>query len=166
MHATLEPLTENDFAPLTALARQIWHQHYVGIVGPEQLDYMLGMRNTPASLRRYFAADGAWYRLLKLHGELIGYCSYALTATPGEMKLEQLYLRADHKGAGLGGLMLRHVQAEARARGCTTLMLQVNKGNPVSIAIYRKFGFGVRQEAVFDIGQGYVMDDYVMELRL
>ena len=162
----LVPLTEADFAPLTALATQIWHQHYVNIVSREQLDYMLAGRYNPERLRLYLPAQESWLKLLKVGGELVGYCSYALTAKPREMKLEQLYLRVDHKGAGLGGQMLRHVEAEARLRGCATVMLTVNKQNLDSIAIYKKHGYVVREAATFEIGRGYVMDDYVMEKRL
>jgi diamine N-acetyltransferase len=45
-------------------------------------------------------------------------------------------------------------------------MLTVNKGNEGSIAIYRKSGFSVRESVVFNIGNGYVMDDFIMEKRL
>jgi ribosomal protein S18 acetylase RimI-like enzyme len=82
---------------------------------------------------------------------------------PGEMKLEQLYLLPELRGQGLGRLMLRHVEEQARARGCRSLMLQTNKRNDIAIAFYRKAGFTVCEEAVFDIGNGFVMDDYVME---
>ncbi len=159
----LLPVTEGDFAALARLAHEIWHQHYVGIVSPAQLDYMLAGRYTPERLRQYLPGQDSWMRLLTVAGEPVGYCSYALTARPREMKLEQLYLRADHKGEGLGGRMLRHVAAEARLRGCTTVMLTVNKKNLDSIAIYRKFGFVIRESAIFEIGRGYVMDDFVME---
>ena len=162
----LVPLTEADFTELAKLAAEIWHQHYADIVSPEQLDYMLGGRYTPEQLRLYLPEQESWLRLLKLEGEVIGYCSYALTPKPRELKLEQLYLRVDYKGLGLGGRMLRHVEAAARVRGCATLMLTVNKKNLESIAIYRKFGFVVRESATFPIGRGFVMDDFVMEKRL
>lgn len=164
--AVLVPLTEADFEPLARLADTIWRAHYGPLIGLAQVEYMLKGRYTPEKLRTYLGASDRWLRLLKLDGERIGYCSYSLTATPGEMKLEQLYLLESFKGRGLGGLMLRHVEAEARAHGCATLMLTVNKGNTGSIAVYKKSGFTVREEAVFDIGNGFVMDDYVMEKRL
>ena len=164
--AVLVPLTEADFEPLAQLAEEIWRAHYGPLIGLPQVEYMLKGRYTPERLRTYLNAPDRWLRLLRLDGETLGYCSYALTATPGELKLEQLYLLEAFKGRGLGGLMLRHVEAEARARGCGTLMLTVNKGNAGSIAVYQKSGFTVREEAVFDIGNGFVMDDYVMEKRL
>jgi ribosomal protein S18 acetylase RimI-like enzyme len=164
--AVLVPLTEADFEPLARLADTIWRAHYGPLIGLAQVEYMLKGRYTPEKSRAYLGASDRWLRLLKLDGETIGYCSYALTTTPGEMKLEQLYLLEAFKGRGLGGLMMRHVEAEARAHGCGALMLTVNKGNTDSIAVYKKSGFTVREEAVFDIGNGFVMDDYVMEKRL
>lgn len=164
--AVLVPLAEADFEPLASLADTIWRAHYGPLIGLAQVEYMLKGRYTPEKLRTYLGAPDRWLRLLMLDGERIGYCSYSITPTPGEMKLEQLYLLESFKGRGLGGLMLRHVEAEARAHGCGTLMLTVNKGNADSIAVYKKRGFTVREEAVFDIGNGFVMDDYVMEKRL
>jgi ribosomal protein S18 acetylase RimI-like enzyme len=64
-----------------------------------------------------------------------------------ETKLEQLYLLHELRGQGLGGAMLAHVEDEARARRCTSLMLTVNRNNAGSIAVYEKSGFVVREEA-------------------
>lgn len=163
---SLDPLTDADFGTVAALGETIWRGHYIGMIPAEQVEYMLQGRYTPEKLRAYLDAPDRWMRLLRVDGRPVGYCSYALGPTLTEMKLEQLYLLADLKGQGLGGFMLRHVEAEARARGCASVWLTVNKQNAGSIAVYRKAGFTVREEAVFDIGNGFVMDDYVMEKRL
>ncbi len=151
---------------MAGLAGSIWHSHYANIVSTAQIDYMLAGRFKPDKLRAYLNADDRWMLLLRLAGRPIGYCSYSRTSTPGEMKLEQLYLLQEFRGKGLGGFMLRHVEAQARKLGLSVLMLQVNKQNTDAIAVYRKAGFIVREEAVFDIGNGFFMDDYVMEKHL
>ena len=158
----LLPLTTNDFDTVAALAESIWRSHYPAMISMAQIDFMLAGRYTPERLRRYLDADDSWLELLKVDGVPVGYCSYALTDTPQEMKLQELYLLPDYRGRGLGSFMLQHVETQARARGCTALMLTVNKGNTDAIAVYRHAGFSVREEAVFDIGNGFVMDDYVM----
>jgi ribosomal protein S18 acetylase RimI-like enzyme len=43
------------------------------------------------------------------------------------------------------------------------LELNVNKYNP-ALGFYKKLGFSVISEEVIEIGEGYVMDDYIMEL--
>jgi ribosomal protein S18 acetylase RimI-like enzyme len=174
-HARLDALTAADFETLARLAETIWRAHYTGIIGSAQVDYMLDGRYTPEKLRLYLGADDRWLMLLRIdsstRSRTVGYCSYALMddhgeMKPGGMKLEQLYLLPGYYGQGLGRLMMRHVEQQARARGCGTLMLQTNKRNEIAIAFYRKSGFTVREEAVFDIGNGFVMDDYVMEKTL
>lgn len=163
---TLEPMTEADFATVKALGETIWRNYYIRLISAAQIEYMLAGRYAPDSLARYLGAKDRWLRILRLGSRPVGYCSYALTATPGELKLEQLYLLPELHGQGLGGFMLRHVEKEARALGCDCIMLTVNKGNESSIGVYRKSGFTVRESAVFDIGNGFVMDDFVMEKRL
>jgi diamine N-acetyltransferase len=164
--ATLRDLTEADFTTLRTLGETIWRQHYSAIISLAQIDYMLAGRYVPEKLRAYLGAQDRWLKLLVLDGNAVGYCSYAFTDNVAELKLEQLYLLATFKGQGLGGLMLRHVEAQARAHGKSSLMLTVNKHNTDSIAVYRHAGFTVREEAVFEIGNGYVMDDYVMHKTL
>jgi diamine N-acetyltransferase len=179
-NARLAAMTAADFDTLAQLAEAIWRAHYSKIITSAQIDYMLAGRYTPEKLRLYLNADDRWLMLLRIDSptgnRAVGYCSYALTDDPGAMKpgemkpsvmkLEQLYLLPELHGQGLGSLMLRHVEEQARARGRGTLMLQTNKRNAGAIAFYRKAGFTVREEAVFDIGNGFVMDDYVMEKAL
>ena len=165
-HSRLDAMTAADFETLARLAEVIWRAHYTKIIGNAQVDYMLADRYTPEKLHRYLNAADRWLMLLRIDNRAVGYCSYALMDVPGEMKLEQLYLLPEHHGQGLGRLMLRHVEQQAHARGCGTLMLQTNKRNDIAVDFYRKAGFTVREEAVFDVGGGFVMDDYVMEKAL
>jgi ribosomal protein S18 acetylase RimI-like enzyme len=78
------------------------------------------------------------------------------------MKLGQLYVLASHRGLGLGKFMLGHVEQRARDLGRYLLWLQVNKRNTGAVGFYTAAGFEVVREAVFEIGGGFVMDDYVM----
>jgi ribosomal protein S18 acetylase RimI-like enzyme len=163
INARLEALTEADFEAVANLGATIWRSHYSKIVSMAQIDYMLAERCAPEYLRSYLDSGIRWFEILWVGEKSFGYCSYSLASNPSEMKLEQIYLLEEYRGKGLGGLMLRHVEAEALKKNVRLLMLQVNKNNKDSIAIYRKAGFQVREEAIFDIGNGYFMDDYVME---
>jgi ribosomal protein S18 acetylase RimI-like enzyme len=162
----LVPLNPAEFETLARIARQIWLEHYTKIISIEQIEYMLAGRYTAESLLRYVNSSERWCSLLKLGDETIGYCSHSITDNPEETKLEQLYVLPARHGKGYGSFMLRHIQSHARTLGRPLIMLTVNKQNTGSIAVYKHSGFTVREEAVFDIGNGYVMDDYVMEKRL
>lgn len=163
----IRTMTEVDFGTVQRLAHEIWNAHYITIISQAQIDYMLRGRFTPENLRHYIDADDRWFDVLELDGEIVGYCSYAISrGEPSEMKLEQLYLLPACHGRGLGSTMLRHVETRARATGCKTLMLTVNKHNESAIRVYRRSGFQVREEVVMDIGNGFVMDDFVMAKAL
>ncbi|MDX2217825.1 MAG: GNAT family N-acetyltransferase [Burkholderiales bacterium] len=162
----LTPLTEADFATVAQLGDTIWRAHYSKLISMAQIEYMLTGRYSPERLSAYVNASDRWLHILWLENRPVGYCSYSLTTQPGELKLEQLYLLPELHGRGLGRFMLDHVEAEARRLDCITIMLTVNKGNASSIAVYDRAGFTVRESAVFDIGNGYVMDDFVMEKRI
>lgn len=131
---------------------------------------MLAGRFSDEALRKEIASPDRWLALLRVSGEPMGYCGYELIreddGSPPVMKLGQLYVRESNRGLGLGRAMLGRVEAKARERRCHTIRLQVNKKNASSIGFYRAMGFEIFREAVFDIGGGFVMDDYVMEKRL
>lgn len=168
---TLAPVTEPEFPVLRELAGTIWRQHYVGIISAAQIDYMLAGRFSDEALREHVRADDRWLELLRVGGKPVGYCGYELASTDGEeraaasMKLGQLYVLESHRGMGLGSFMLGHVEGRARELGRRLLWLQVNKQNMGAIAFYRAAGFEVVRQAVFEIGGGFVMDDYVMAKR-
>ena len=156
------PLREDDIPDLIRLAREIWFQHYPGIITVEQIEYMLGQRYTPAVIGEQLRSSTCWWDKLLVEGAFVAFTQYELGKEAGTMKLDKLYVRADVRGRGYGSLLIRHIEARAALAGCTRLDLQVNKHNDKSIAMYRGYGFEVARAAVFDIGNGFVMDDYVM----
>jgi ribosomal protein S18 acetylase RimI-like enzyme len=169
--ATLDPVTKHDYVDLRALADTIWRHHYAAIISAAQIDYMLSGRFSDEALREYANAAGRWLEVLRVSGMLVGYCGYELADEYGDerlaaMKLGQLDVLESHRGMGLGRFMLSHVESRARDLGRRVLFLQVNKQNTVAIGFYAATGFTTAREAVFDIGSGFVMDDYVMEKRL
>jgi ribosomal protein S18 acetylase RimI-like enzyme len=169
---TLTPAREPDFAVLRELADKIWRQHYAAIISVAQIDYMLAGRFSDEALRGHTQAADRWLELLWVSGMPAGYCAYELAGmgsnkrTPAAMKLGQLYMYESHRGMGLGRFMLGHVESRARELGCRSLWLQVNKRNTGAVGFYTAAGFEVVREAVFEVGGGFVMDDYVMEKRL
>jgi GNAT superfamily N-acetyltransferase len=162
---TFDRLTERDFDEARALAHRIWHEHYSGIVTPEQIDYMLAKRFTKENLMGYLnSPEKRWY-LVREAGDLVGYFSFA-EVEPNVVKLEQIYVLSERRKLGIGTRIIEWVAAEARRRGANRLELTVNKRNASSIRFYERRGFEKMEAAVFEIGNGYVMDDFVLERKL
>lgn len=156
---------EEDLPEIAALAGVIWRAVYPGIITPEQIEYMLERMYAVGELARQIGQGTGFPRLL-VDGRLTGFAAHSPTANPLEHKLDKLYVHPDHQRHGHGSRLLNHVMGAARALGCTSLMLTVNKRNAKAIAAYEKHGFVIRESVVVDIGGGFGMDDYVMVRRL
>lgn len=159
---SIEPLAADDVERLAALAREIWYAHYPAIISVAQIEYMLAERYDAAVVLAELRRDGVWWDKLTVGGDMAGFASYFLTGIRGEMKLDKLYVHPRLQRRGYGGMMIGRACAVARSRGCSRLVLAVNKNNRSAIAAYLKHGFRIADAVVKDIGGGFVMDDYVM----
>jgi diamine N-acetyltransferase len=162
---TLEPLTEPDIHVIAPLAARIWRLHYTPIVGAEQVEYMLQRRYGAEDLNASINATDRWFEVLRVSDKICGFLR-CTQKSDVEMKLEELYLLDSQRGQGFGKRMLERAETIARDQGCQRLTLTVNKHNAPSIAVYLHQGFVNARSVVFDIGNGFVMDDFVMEKEI
>ncbi|MFT7049402.1 MAG: ribosomal protein S18 acetylase RimI-like enzyme [Halioglobus sp.] len=167
MHPTaqLSPLRTSDFAALQALAKAIWHEHYSSLLSQAQIDYMLLGKYTPEDLAPFLESTDRWFDVLRVDAELSGFVR-CLRDGSTQFKLSEIYLSKACRGKGLGQLLLGRAQALAEASGCTSIILYVNRRNTQAVEAYERVGYVVKRECNFDIGEGYVMDDYLMQKSL
>ena len=152
--------TYSDLEKLEQMACFIWRESYTQLLGENQVEYMLGRFQNAAAFRQQMSENYV-YRILYDDGEMIGYI--ASLSEGGRIFLSKLYLKNAYHGRGLGKLMIEDViglYPEARA-----IWLTVNKHNP-SYYIYGHLGFKTVDSVCTDIGEGYFMDDYVMQREL
>lgn len=152
-----------DLPAISRMADFIWRRHFPGIITAEQIDYMLGRMYDPAAMRDEVRTQGIVYGFVRLGRRRVGYFAYGPAEDPREMKLHKLYVHPDCRGRGYGSFVIRHLIGLCRRRRLRFLILAVNKRNKLAIDVYRKNGFRVRASVRKDIGDGFVMNDYIME---
>jgi diamine N-acetyltransferase len=165
-HVDVRAMQPDDVEPVRALAHAIWHAHYPAIISIEQIEYMLEQRYAPEVLRDELQRTDLWWELATAGAEPVGFSSCLLTGKAGEIKLDKLYVLPQRHGQGVGRALLASVCSRARRLNCGRLILAVNKRNAGPIAAYRRWGFVIEQAVVQEIGEGFVMDDYLMVLAL
>lgn len=147
------------------LAREIWHRYYPSIVSVAQIDYMLDRGYSDEALRRFVDERDAGLALARVAGSDVGFAAwYRNDATTS--KLDKLYVLPQHHRTGIGRGLIEHVGAHAKAAGCSSLTLNVNRGNTSAIRAYERCGFTVRARGDFPIGDGFVMEDFIMVREL
>jgi len=144
------------------LAGVIWRACYPGIITPAQIDYMLAQMYALEVLADEIRSQGIRYDLLLVGDQPAGFASWGPAPESGVMKLHKIYLLPEKQGRGLGSRLLQHCEREVGTAGARRLILCVNKRNAKAIAAYQRNGFTIAESIVTDIGNGFVMDDYVM----
>src|SRR5690625_1977798 len=108
--------------------------------------------------------EGQSYWLVFFEQQAVGYVSYRLLED--QLFLSKLYLKRSVRGRGLGKQLLQQIIEVAETNKKHSITLTVNKQNKATIAAYTKMGFEIIRQEIADIGEGFVMDDFVMELSL
>lgn len=155
----------DDVDALAALAAQIWNEYFPPIIGQQQVDYMVERFQSRPALDEQLES-GYRYFLARRDDRDIGYAGIVIDDATGDTQLSKLYLARTARGTGGGRTLLRHVCALARDAGSVTLWLTVNKYNEQALGFYAAQGFVRTDELVMDIGNGFVMDDYRLEIAL
>ncbi|MHB8846395.1 MAG: GNAT family N-acetyltransferase [Nitrospirota bacterium] len=163
---TFRTASAGDIPLMQDLSIRIWREHYPGIITREQIDYMLGKMYASEVMRDEIASKGYRYVIVSEGSVPIGYIAYRHDEAKQTVLISKLYLLPMYHGKGIGRRMLDHVKDDALKAGARTLYLFVNKNNVKAIAAYERFGFIKAVAVVSDIGGGFVMDDYRMELGL
>lgn len=152
-----------DINSIGFLAHQIWPATYGHILSEAQLQYMLQMMYSPASLKKQMQEQQHVFMLAELEDEPVGFASFSETQAPGIFKLHKIYVSTAIQGKGLGKALLAAVIEEIKTLGATALQLNVNRNNKAK-EFYERQGFTVIKEEDIDIGNGYLMNDCVMEI--
>jgi ribosomal protein S18 acetylase RimI-like enzyme len=147
---------------LENLARRIWPHTYSDIISTEQMEFMLNWMYSTETLGQQWQIGHEFYLISKDNTD-VGFI--ALEQAGLELKVNKVYVLPKVQGSGAGKQLMEKAIERAKAKNCTHLFLQVNRANKAKF-FYDKLGFTVRKEEKFDIGHGYFMDDYVMELKV
>ncbi len=143
---------------VAAMARGIWEQHYIPIVGPAQVRYMLDKFQSIEAISRQISQEGFEYVLVPD----AGYAAWVPDVEKKSLFLSKIYVKTDCRGLGLGRALLELAEQRGQELSCTELWLTVNRHNVDTIAFYERMGLQKTKELVQDIGHGYVMDDWRM----
>lgn len=153
---------ERDLATIARIAGEIWNMHYVPMIGQEQVDYMLGKFYSHASLIEQLGKGHCFYLITNAEGDTaIGFLSVSKSGER-DYFLHKLYIYDRKANAGAGTETLHQL---IRITDPKTLTLTVNRKNYKSVNFYFKNGFKIKSVEDFDIGNGYEMNDFVMERK-
>ncbi|MDO4198104.1 MAG: GNAT family N-acetyltransferase [Erysipelotrichaceae bacterium] len=144
-------------------AQSVFIDYYTPLNGSEHANYMADMFLSQKAIKELLG-EGAVFKLVMDDNKPVAYTEYKKDGD--RVFLSKLYAHKDYRGRKLGDLMLNDCIEYTKSSGLNKIYLTVNKYNTPSYNIYLHKGFKVIDSVETDIGHGYIMDDYIMELTI
>lgn len=158
--------TVADCELIHTLAWQIFPETYKDILSPEQSEYMMEWMYSLENLRKQMEEEGHIYFIAYHNNEACGYVSIQ---QQGEnlFHLQKIYVLPSFQGVHCGSFLfheaVRYIK-EIHPTPCV-MELNVNRNNK-ALKFYEHMGMRIVREGDFPIGNGYYMNDYIMELEI
>lgn len=148
------------------LAEKTWRVAYSSIISPEQMNYMLELFYSAAALEKQME-EGHQFIIAKENNKPIGFASYSVKSDTERdtYRLHKIYIDPLQQGKGIGKLLIGFIINDIIYYDAANLELNVNRHNK-ALDFYQKIGFKIVKEEDINIGSGYFMNDYVLNLHL
>lgn len=156
--------TEEEVSVLAQLASGIWYEYFVCIISNEQIDYMVEKFQSVHAINDQIKNQGYEYYFMNVNGNNIGYLG--MKQEEGKLLLSKFYIQKEHRGKGYASQAMEYLVEICNDRRLGIIWLTVNRYNDTTIAVYEKKGFRTVRTQVADIGNGFVMDDNIMEKEI
>lgn len=158
--------TTDDVTLLNEMAKKIFPLTYKEILTNEQIDYMMEWMYAPHNLIKQMVNEGQVYFIGYIDKTPFGYFSVQ-QEDEGLFHLQKIYVLFDHQGKGLGKVLFTKAIDYIKSVHPTPckMILNVNRNNKAK-NFYERLGMTVQSIGDFDIGNGYFMNDYIMELSI
>lgn len=148
------------------LAHEIWPEAYGEILSGAQLEYMLEEIYSPSSLQNQIGNLNHSFILIKNEKKFVGFASFSPHVEESNVfRLNKLYVLPEEQGKHGGKQMLDYITEQIKKEGATSIQLNVNRFNK-AFHFYKKQGFTILREEDIDIGEGYWMNDWILEKKI
>lgn len=149
------------------IAQKTWGDTYGHILTENQIEYMLDMMYSACSLEEQMNVLHHHFLLAKREDsdDFEGFVSFELNYIEGKTKIHKLYVLPQTHGTGMGRALIDKVAEMAKANDNISILLNMNRFNK-TMGFYKHMGFNIIREEDIDIGNGFLMEDYVFEKML
>jgi GNAT superfamily N-acetyltransferase len=161
----IRALKQDELSIVHEIAHATWPDTFKDILSQEQIQYMLNWMYDLKQLENQFNQGHQFY-VAELEEMPVGFIGIEPNhPEKGLTKIHKIYILPNKQGLGIGKKLIEFVKKIAIQSEMKGLLLNVNRFNK-AVDFYKSIGFNILFEENIDIGDGYLMEDFVMKLDL
>ena len=162
---TIREASINDISIIQDIAYKTWPETYGKILSEQQLKYMLDKFYSEEYLKQNFINNHLFF-IIEENNCPLGFLGIEHNYN-NELatKIHKIYILPNNQGKGIGHFSINFVANLAKEKFFGKVILNVNKFNK-ALNFYQKMGFQIIEVVNIEIGNGYLMEDFVMEKQI
>jgi diamine N-acetyltransferase len=163
---TIQEAIISDIKTIQEIAHISWAVTYGPILSAIQLEYMLDLIYSDDSLLQQFQKKQQIFYLIVDQNVSVGFFSIEHQyKNENVTRIHKIYLLPETQGKGFGKFAIDKITEIALEKNAKKLSLNVNRFNN-AIHFYQKIGFETIGEEDIEIGNGYLMEDFMLEKKI
>ncbi len=161
---TIKKAQKQDCKLINELASIIFPYTYKDILTKQQIDYMMDWMYSAKSLKDQMDEGHNYFIAYDSYNTPLGYVSVNKEGND-IWHLQKIYVLPEMQGRGIGNILFEKIISYVKEEDELPfkIQLQVNKNNK-ALGFYLRKGMKKIEEKDFPIGNGYFMNDYILEL--
>ena len=163
---TIEQANLEDRDTIREIASRTWEPTYRNILSKAQIDYMFEMMYSLENLRKQMVELHHQFFIIRADGRPVAYLSIE-PKSGNRFNFQKIYSLPEMHGKGVGRFIIEQGVSYLKSihPGPFTVKLNVNRHNP-AVGFYKHMGFHEAATRDFPIGNGYYMNDYIMQMEV
>lgn len=163
---SIKEATIDDCHTIQEVASQTWGATYGSILSKEQLDYMYDMMYSTENLKKQMEILKHKFFIIYSDGIPSGYLSIEKKAD-NRFNFQKIYSLPSIHGKGIGRFIIEEGVEYLKKNYPTPFIIElyVNRYNK-AVDFYKHMGLSIVDTRDHDIGSGFYMNDYIMEMEI
>jgi ribosomal protein S18 acetylase RimI-like enzyme len=163
---TISEAKAENIKTIQEITNTTWPITYGKILSEEQVDYMLDLFYSDEALNNQLEKKEQLFYMISEDETTLGFIGIEHHYKNEPLtRIHKIYLLPETQGKGIGKKVIEWIEKMALENHSSSLSLNVNRFNS-ALSFYKKIGFEIIDEVNIDIGNSFLMEDYVMEKKL
>lgn len=146
------------------LAKKIYYDYYAGLIGEENIKYMLAEYQTANSVIEQIRTRKHNYYEIFCDGEFCGY--FDIMYEGRRIILDKIYVSKEYRKKGIARYVVAHIEKLCRSVNANKIIVDILVKNEAACIAYKHLGFVKLKEGVMTLGNGFQTEYAEMEKKI